>query len=299
MDNNRIKIAIQKSGRLTEHTINLLKKCGLVISHTKNQLIGYGENMPFDLMFVRDDDIPGLVQDNLCTLGIVGLNEALEKKIEIENSKKGSSNFKIVSNLDYGQCKLSFAYPDNSNYQDLEKLEGKTVATSYPNIVKDYILKNGLNIDVTQFSGAVELAPSLGKADLICDLVSSGQTLKSHNLTEGQMILESTAVVIRSMQSTDSIQSNWVNKLIERIQGVLQVKESKYIMMHAPRASIDSITDLLPGTESPTIIPLEGTTETVALHVVCKENIFWETLEDLKTKGASSILVVPVEKMLM
>ena len=299
MDNNRIKIAIQKSGRLTEHTINLLNKCGLVISHTKNQLIGYGENMPFDLMFVRDDDIPGLVQDNLCTLGIVGLNEALEKKIEIENSKKGSSNFKIVSNLDYGQCKLSFAYPDNSNYQDLEKLEGKTVATSYPNIVKDYILKNGLNIDVTQFSGAVELAPSLGKADLICDLVSSGQTLKSHNLTEGQMILESTAVVIKSMQSTDSIQSNWVNKLIERIQGVLQVKESKYIMMHAPRASIDSITDLLPGTESPTIIPLEGTTETVALHVVCKENIFWETLEDLKTKGASSILVVPVEKMLM
>jgi len=299
MDNNRIKIAIQKSGRLTEHTINLLNKCGLVISHTKNQLIGYGENMPFDLMFVRDDDIPGLVQDNLCTLGIVGLNEALEKKIEIENSKKGSSNFKIVSNLDYGQCKLSFAYPDNSNYQDLEKLEGKTVATSYPNIVKDYIIKNGLNIDVTQFSGAVELAPSLGKADLICDLVSSGQTLKSHNLTEGQMILESTAVVIRSMQSTDSIQSNWVNKLIERIQGVLQVKESKYIMMHAPRASIDSITDLLPGTESPTIIPLEGTTETVALHVVCKENIFWETLEDLKTKGASSILVVPVEKMLM
>jgi len=299
MDNNRIKIAIQKSGRLTEHTINLLNKCGLVISHTKNQLIGYGENMPFDLMFVRDDDIPGLVQDNLCTLGIVGLNEALEKKIEIENSKKGSSNFKIVSNLDYGQCKLSFAYPDNSNYQDLEKLEGKTVATSYPNIVKDYILKNGLNIDVTQFSGAVELAPSLGKADLICDLVSAGQTLKSHNLTEGQMILESTAVVIRSMQSTDSIQSNWVNKLIERIQGVLQVKESKYIMMHAPRASIDSITDLLPGTESPTIIPLEGTTETVALHVVCKENIFWETLEDLKTKGASSILVVPVEKMLM
>ena len=143
MDNNRIKIAIQKSGRLTEHTINLLNKCGLVISHTKNQLIGYGENMPFDLMFVRDDDIPGLVQDNLCTLGIVGLNEALEKKIEIENSKKGSSNFKIVSNLDYGQCKLSFAYPDNSNYQDLEKLEGKTVATSYPNIVKDYILKNG------------------------------------------------------------------------------------------------------------------------------------------------------------
>jgi len=299
MDNNRIKIAIQKSGRLTEHTISLLKKCGLVISHTKNQLIGYGENMPFDLMFVRDDDIPGLVQDNLCMLGIVGMNEALEKKIEIESSKEGPANFEMVSNLDFGQCKLSFAYPDNSGYENLKNLKGKTVATSYPNIVTDYISKEGLGINVTQFSGAVELAPSLGKADLICDLVSSGQTLKAHNLSEGQTILESTAVVIKSLQAMDSIQENWVNKLIERIQGVLQVKESKYIMMHAPRASIDSITNLLPGTESPTIIPLEGTNEIVALHVVCKENIFWETLEDLKAKCASSILVVPVEKMLM
>lgn len=299
MNNNRIKIAIQKSGRLTEHTISLLKKCGLIISHTRNHLIGYGENMPFDLMFVRDDDIPGLVQDNLCTLGIVGMNEALEKKIEIENLEKASANFEIVSNLDFGQCKLSFAYPDDSPVQDLKNLEGKTVATSYPNIVSDYISKAGLNISVTQFSGAVELAPSLGKADLICDLVSTGQTLKDHNLSEGQTILESTAVVIKSLQAMDSIEENWVNKLIERIQGVLQVKESKYIMMHAPRASIDSITNLLPGTESPTIIPLEGTNETVALHVVCKENVFWETLEDLKAKGASSILVVPVEKMLM
>ena len=299
MDNNRIKIAIQKSGRLTEHTISLLKKCGLIISHTRNHLIGYGENMPFDLMFVRDDDIPGLVQDNLCTLGIVGNLRNYPIKIEIENLEGGPANFEMVSNLDFGQCKLSFAYPDDSPVQDLKNLEGKTVATSYPNIVSDYISKAGLNISVTQFSGAVELAPSLGKADLICDLVSTGQTLKDHNLSEGQTILESTAVVIKSLQAMDSIEENWVNKLIERIQGVLQVKESKYIMMHAPRASIDSITNLLPGTESPTIIPLEGTNETVALHVVCKENIFWETLEDLKAKGASSILVVPVEKMLM
>ena len=173
------------------------------------------------------------------------------------------------------------------------RISGKMVSSLVSNTLV------GLGINVTQFSGAVELAPSLGKADFICDLVSSGQTLKAHNLSEGQTILKSTAVVIKSLQAMDRIQENWVNKLIERIQGVLQVKESKYIMMHAPRASIDSITNLLPGTESPTIIPLEGTNEIVALHVVCKENIFWETLEDLKAKGASSILVVPVEKMLM
>ena len=230
---------------------------------------------------------------------VVMTGEPAEKKIEIESSKEGPANFEMVSSLDFGQCKLSFAYPDNSGYENLKNLKGKTVATSYPNIVTDYISKEGLGINVTQFSGAVELAPSLGKADFICDLVSSGQTLKAHNLSEGQTILESTAVVIKSLQAMDRIQESWVNKLIERIQGVLQVKESKYIMMHAPRASIDSITNLLPGTESPTIIPLEGTNEIVALHVVCKENIFWETLEDLKAKGASSILVVPVEKMLM
>ena len=294
----RIKIAIQKSGRLTEHSTTLLQKCGLIFSQAKNQLIGYGENMPIDLMFVRDDDIPDLIQENLCSLGIVGQNVALEKKIAMDNSKQDCL-FSFEEDLNFGQCCLAFAYPESSSYRSIYELEGKTIATSYPNIVTDYISKEGLGINVTQFSGAVELAPSLCKADFICDLVSSGQTLKAHNLSEGQTILESTAVVIKSLQAMDSIQENWVNKLIERIQGVLQVKESKYIMMHAPRASIDSITNLLPGTESPTIIPLEGTNEIVALHVVCKENIFWETLEDLKAKGASSILVVPVEKMLM
>ena len=156
-----------------------------------------------------------------------------------------------------------------------------------------------MNIKIAQFSGAVELAPSLGKAEAICDLISSGATLKAHNLTQGETILDSSAVVIQSNSLLDDKEQSWVSKLLERINGVLQVRESKYIMMHAPKDSIYKITELLPGTESPTIIPLEGTSEIVAVHVVCKETIFWETLEDLKSIGASSILVVPVEKMLM
>ncbi len=298
MSDKRIKIAIQKSGRLTEHSTSLLQKCGLIFSHAKDQLIGYGENMPFDLMFVRDDDIPDLVQDNLCQLGIVGLNVAMEKQIGMEDAKKACA-YSIEQTLDFGQCLLAFAYPEDSGYSAVEQLEGKTIATSYPFIVSKYIDEKKLNIKITEFSGAVEVAPSLGKAEAICDLVSSGATLKAHNLTQGETILDSTAVVIQSNNSLGDKEQLWVSKLLERINGVLQVRESKYIMMHAPKDSIHTITELLPGTESPTIIPLEGTNEIVAVHVVCKETIFWETLEDLKSIGASSILVVPVEKMLM
>ena len=298
MSDKRIKIAIQKSGRLTEHSTSLLQKCGLIFSHAKDQLIGYGENMPFDLMFVRDDDIPDLVQDNLCQLGIVGLNVAMEKQIDMEDAKKRCA-YTIEQTLDFGQCLLAFAYPEDSGYTAIEQLEGKTIATSYPSIVSKHIDDKKLNIKIAEFSGAVELAPSLGKAEAICDLVSSGATLKAHNLTQGETILDSNAVVIQSSSLLNEKEQLWVSKLLERINGVLQVRESKYIMMHAPKDSIRTITELLPGTESPTIIPLEGTSEIVAVHVVCKETIFWETLEDLKSIGASSILVVPVEKMLM
>jgi ATP phosphoribosyltransferase len=275
-----------------------LQKCGLIFSHAKDQLIGYGENMPFDLMFVRDDDIPDLVQDNLCQLGIVGLNVAMEKQIDMEDAKKRCA-YTIEQTLDFGQCLLAFAYPEDSGYTSIEQLEGKTIATSYPSIVSKHIDDKKLNIKIAEFSGAVELAPSLGKAEAICDLVSSGATLKAHNLTQGETILDSNAVVIQSSSLLNEKEQLWVSKLLERINGVLQVRESKYIMMHAPKDSIRTITELLPGTESPTIIPLEGTSEIVAVHVVCKETIFWETLEDLKSIGASSILVVPVEKMLM
>ena len=298
MSETRIKIAIQKSGRLTEHSTTLLQKCGLIFSQAKNQLIGYGENMPIDLMFVRDDDIPDLIQENLCSLGIVGQNVALEKKIAMDNSKQDCL-FSFEENLNFGQCRLAFAYPESSSYRSIYELEGKTIATSYPNIVTKFLKEKGLNIDVTQFSGAVELAPSLGKAEAICDLVSTGNTLKVHNLIQGEIVLDSVATVLRSTQVLSNSKEAWIKKLIERINGVIQVSESKYIMMHAPKDSLQKITELLPGTEAPTVLPLVGTNATVAVHVVCKETVFWDTLEGLKKIGASSILVVPLEKMLM
>ena len=254
--------------------------------------------MPFDLLFVRDDDIPGLVKDNLTDLGIVGLNVVLEKQFEYQKSTQ-IELFSIEEYLDFGQCRLSFAYPEVGDIQSLEELVNKKVATSYPFIVSDYLKRENLDVEVIKFSGAIELAPSLGSVDAICDLVSSGRTLRAHNLNEGESILKSTAVVIKSKNILDPFKQEWIKKLLERINGVLQVRESKYVMMHAPRNSIDKIADLIPGTESPTIIPLEGTTETVALHILCKEDVLWETLENLKQEGASSILVVPVEKILM
>ncbi|HJL81813.1 MAG TPA: ATP phosphoribosyltransferase [Gammaproteobacteria bacterium] len=297
MKEERIKIALQKSGRLTDHTLELLQKCGLVITKGKDKLIAYGENMPFDLLFVRDDDIPSLINDGLCHLGFVGLNVAMEKNIHFK-SLSDNKPFSIEATLDFGQCRLSFAYPDEADIQSISDLEGKTVATSYPRIVSDYIDQQNLNINVTEFTGAVELAPSLGKSDAICDLISSGSTLRAHNLIEGEVVLESSAVIISANNQLSESKQQWVDKLLERIDGVLQVRESKYIMMHAPRDAIDKITALLPGSESPTIISLEGTDKMVALHMVCLEDVFWETLEGLKSEGASSILVVPVEKML-
>ena len=244
MNKQRIKIAIQKSGRLADHSSDLLKKCGLVVSRNKGQLIGYAENMPFDLLFVRDDDIPSLVKDNLADLGIVGLNVVLEKQFEYKNSTQ-KELFSIKEYLDFGQCRLSFAYPEVGDIQSLDQLVNKKVATSYPFIVGDYLERENFDIEVIKFSGALELAPSLGSADAICDLVSSGRTLRVHNLNEGESILESTAVVIKSKNISDPFKQEWIRKLLERISGVLQVRESKYVMMHAPRNSIDKILSLI------------------------------------------------------
>ena len=293
----RIKIAIQKSGRLTEHSLELLQQVGLKYSRGRDELIGYGENMPVDFLLVRDDDIPGLVKDDICDLGIVGLNELEERRLEYVN--QGNDNpFQLVQKLDYGQCRLSFAYPETGGPGKISDAEGKSIATSYPNIVSDYLKRQAINAEVIEFSGAVEIAPSLGRADMICDLVSSGATLKANKMVEGEKILESTSVLIQTTVALSAEKQEWVDKIVQRINGVQQVRESKYIMMHAPRSALDKISDLLPGAASPTILPLGGTDDLVAVHVVCRENVFWDTLENLKAIGASSILVMPVEKML-
>ena len=294
---SRIKIAVQKSGRLTEHSLELLVRCGLSYSRGKDQLICYGENMPVDVLLVRDDDIPRLVQEDICDLGIVGLNIIEERRLELREQGE-TELFTEIGRLDFGQCRLSFGLPAGVAYGGPQSLQGKRIATTYPRILRDYLRRNGVEAQIVAFSGAVEIAPSLGKADLVCDLVSSGSTLRAHQLYEAATILESRAALIQTPKQLSGEKAEWLQRLLLRIQGVLQVKESKYIMLHAPRSALKAITALLPGSESPTIIPLEGRDDKVAVHAVCRENVFWETLEELKKAGASSMLVLPVEKML-
>ena len=297
MEQPRIKIAAQKSGRLTDHSMELLMRCGLSYSRGRDQLICYGENMPVDVLLVRDDDIPGLVQEGICDLGIVGMNVLEEARLKFRD--QGTTDlFDRVSLLDFGHCRLSFGVPDGDGYHGPRSLANKRIATSYPRIVGEYLARHGVTGTVVTFSGAVELAPRLGKADLICDLVSSGATLKAHGLYEADTILESRAAIIQTPVQVPPGTTRWIQRLLQRVEGVLQVRESKYIMLHAPRRALAEVRALLPGSEAPTIIPLEGRDDKVAVHAVCRENVFWETLEDLKEAGASAILVIPVEKML-
>ena len=293
----RIKIAVQKTGRLTEHSIDLLERCGLKITKSKNQLICYGENMPVDLLLVRDDDIPGLVSEDVCDLGIVGLNVVEEKRFTMQ-AQGNKASLKQIYELDFGHCRLSIAAPDGTEYNGPESLAGKRIATSYVGVLNDYLSRNGVSAEVVYFSGAVEIAPKLGRADFICDLVSTGSTLVANGLQEVDVILDSEAVVIQTLEPLGEEKQALVDKILQRLDGVLQVRESKYIMLHAPRARLGEIRDLLPGSEAPPVMPLEGSDDKVAIHAVCRENVFWETLENLKAAGASSLLVVPVEKML-
>jgi ATP phosphoribosyltransferase len=293
----RLKIAIQKSGRLTENSLELLTRCGLKYSRGKDQLMCYGENMPLDLLFVRDDDIPDLVQEDVCDLGLVGLNVIEEKRLAF-GARGVSPLFEIVQTLDFGRCRLGLAVPDGFKYENSNSLNGKRIATTYPNILNRFLSERGIKAEVVVLSGAVEIAPRLGRADLVCDLISTGSTLAANHLREVETVMESQAVLIRTPVPIPAEKQDWARRLLVRIDGVEAVKGSKYIMLHAPRSALPAIARLLPGSEAPTVIPLEGIGDRVAVHAVCRENVFWETLEQLKAAGASSVLVLPVEKML-
>jgi ATP phosphoribosyltransferase len=293
----RLKLAVQKSGRLTDNSLDLLGRCGLKYSRARDQLVCFGENMPLDVLLVRDDDIPDLVQEDVCDMGIVGLNVVEEKRLAFR-ALGVDPLFEQVMMLDYGRCRLSVAVPEDQKYTGPGFLQGKRIATTYPNIVANWLQTREIRAEVVTLSGAVEIAPRLGRADVICDLVSTGGTLAANHLTEVETVMESQAVLIRTPVPVAAAKLDWMNKLLKRMDGVQQVKESKYIMLHAPRSALPRIADLLPGSEHPTIVPLEGTDEKVAVHAVCRENVFWETLESLKAAGASAILVLPVEKML-
>jgi len=292
----RLRIAIQKSGRLTDNSLDLLARCGLRFSRARDQLVCFGENLPLDILLVRDDDIPGLVQEDACELGIVGQNVIAERRLSLAGN--GGAPFQEVMALDFGRCRLAIAVPDEAEYRGLESIRGRRIATSYPGVLARWLAERGLEAEIVTQNGAVEIAPRLGRADMICDLVSTGATLAANGLREVEPVLESRAAVIRTPVPVAPEKAEWLGRLLQRIEGVQKVDGSKYIMLHAPRAALPQITALLPGSEHPTILPLDGTDEKVALHAVCRENVFWETLESLKGAGATSILVLPVEKML-
>lgn len=297
MDELRLKLAVQKSGRLTDPSLDLLTRCGLKLSRGKDQLMGFGENMPLDVLFVRDDDIPDLVQEDVCDLGLVGLNVLEENSLELA-SRGQPARFQKIRALDFGRCRLSLAVPDGVSFEGPRSLQGKRIATTYPFTLERYLRERDVKAQIVTLSGAVEIAPRLGRADLICDLVSTGSTLQANHLREVETVLQSNAMLIRTPLELPPEKAEWVERLLMRIEGVQSVRESKYIMLHAPRAALPEIRKLLPGSESPTIIPLEGSPDKVAIHAVCRENVFWETLESLKKAGASALLVLPVEKML-
>jgi len=291
----RLRIAIQKSGRLTDNSLDLLARCGLRFSRARDQLVCFGENLPLDVLLVRDDDIPGLVQEDACDLGIVGQNVIAEKRLALA---EGAAPLAEVMALDFGRCRLAIAVPEDAAYAGPDSIRGRRVATSYPRVLGRWLAERGIAAEVVTQTGAVELAPRLGRADMICDLVSTGATLAANGLREVEAVFESRAAVIRTPVPLAPAKAEWLGRLLQRIEGVQKVDGSKYIMLHAPRSALARITALLPGSEHPTILPLDGTDEKVALHAVCRENVFWETLESLKGAGATSILVLPVEKML-
>jgi ATP phosphoribosyltransferase len=293
----RLKLAVQKSGRLTDPSLELLKNCGLKLSRGRDQLMGFGENMPLDVLFVRDDDIPDLVQEDVCDLGFVGRNVLEEKRLELL-SRGHPAKFTELRTLEFGRCRLSVAVPEGFSYENPRSLQGKRIATTYPFTLEKWLRDRSVTADIVTLSGAVEIAPRLGRADVICDLVSTGSTLSANHLREVETVLESQSLLIRTPVELHPVKQEWVDRLLLRIDGVQQVRESKYIMLHAPRAALAEIRRLLPGSEFPTILPLEGSDDRVAIHAVCRENVFWETLESLKKAGASALLVLPVEKML-
>lgn len=294
---NRLRIALQKKGRLSKDCNELLKQCGVKINWNEQRLIAYAENMPIEILRVRDDDIPGLVFKGVVDLGIIGEN-VLEEE-ELGRLARGEKiEYKKLRTLDFGGCRLSLAIDRDRTYNGVQDFVNSRIATSYPNLLKRYMNEKGVAFKSTLLNGSVEVAPSAGLADAICDLVSSGATLEANGLKEVEVIYQSKACLIQRAEPLSTEKQALVDRLLTRIQGVQQAAESKYIMLHAPKDKLKEITALLPGVENPTILPLANDSARVAMHVVSQENLFWETMEQLKEMGASSVLVLPIEKML-
>ena len=282
-----LKLAIQKSGRLHEDSMKLLKECGIAISNGANKLKTEATNFPLQVFFFRDDDIPQYVEDGVADIGIVGENVVYEK----------NKGVKVVEQLGFGGCRLSIAVVRGEQYNNIQSLEGRRIATSYPHLTRQFLKRNKVNAEIHEISGSVEIAPGIGLSDAICDLVSSGSTLLTNGLKEVETILQSQAVLIRH-SDFNAVQQQVLDKLLFRIHAVRKAKNNKYILLNAPNNKLEEIIGLLPGMKSPTVLPLaeEGWS---SVHSVLSEDEFWDKIERLKDAGAQGILVVPIEKMVM
>ena len=287
----RLRIAVQKSGRLAERSLDLVRDAGLRVIKGNNDLLYRVENYPIDLLRVRDDDIPTFVADGVCDLGIVGENV-------LEEARNGGPVAEVVMPLGFGRCTLKIAAPPTLDYAGPASLEGRRIATSYPRILRRWLEREGVAAEVVTMRGAVEVAPRLRLAAAICDLVSTGATLEANGLAPRETVLESQAVLIRSRVAPEPALASLLDSVVERMAGVVASQGAKYVMLNAPRSALDQITAILPGAGSPTVLPLSGRDDAVAVHAVCQEAVFWETLEKLKAVGASAILVLPIEKMM-
>jgi len=280
-----IRIAIQKSGRLNQESLGLLKSCGIAIENGKDQLKASAQNFPVEVFFLRNGDIPQYLRDGVVDLAILGSNTLVEKGQDLD----------IIEMLGFSKCRVSIAIPKGDDFNGVKSLEGKKIATSYPNTVKQFLAENNIKADLHIINGSVEIAPNIGLADAICDIVSSGSTLFKNNLKEVVKILDSQAVLVQGPKVTDE-QLEWIKKIQFRIQAVLRAKKSKYILLNAPNESIDKIASILPVLKSPTVLPLAQAGWS-SIHSVINAGDFWEVIDQLKAAGAEDILVCPIEKM--
>lgn len=286
MNDQKLKIALQKSGRLSEDSLDLLKNCGIRFSNGLGKLRSEAENFPLEIFFLRDDDIPEYVADGVADIGIVGENVLAET----------AKNVKIVEKLNFGKCRLSLAVPKNFEYESIRDFEGKRIATSYPQVLQKFFAENSIKADIHKIRGSVEIAPSIGLADAVCDLVSSGSTLFSNGLREVETVMSSEAVLISRLNLEADLQTI-LDKFLFRLKAVKAARQNKYILLNAPNEKLEKIVEILPGIKSPTVMPLAQNGWS-SVHSVINENDFWEVVEQLKREGAEGILVLSIDRMI-
>ncbi|MBW8369292.1 MAG: ATP phosphoribosyltransferase [Arenimonas sp.] len=294
---DRLRIAIQKSGRLSDPARDLLARAGLVFRESRDRLFCYGESLPIDLLLVRDDDIPGLIAEGVCDLGVVGGNVLEEQACERLADGRGEA-FRSIRKLGFGRCRLSVAVPNDWDWTGPGRLAGLRIATSYPQLMARWLRDNSVDAEPVMLSGSVEIAPRLGKAEAICDIVSTGGTLMANQLKEVAVILESEAMLVAPSQPFDDERTELAAMLLRRLDGVMSVRASKLVLFQASREAVPGIVKLLHDAEPPTVTAIEGQSGQVSLQALCRSAMTWQRLEDMKRAGASGLLVLPVEQML-